>query len=434
MPNRRLIAFLFMLFLPGASLAEDACVDDSFRHFDTSIARPEYEKISEAALADAAKNTLKRRLSEKESKALFNAQRIGSLDGYTPSEIVQQDKLLKRAGMSQEEIARLRKNEILGNWVVEWKGAVPTSLKKIAVPFARFDKNTIKELKNGKSMYFVIDENDNLLVSRTKLSLDHSSLWTLPDANGGRLIKEAGEIKFDDVSKEMKLNPEYGMDLSDSEAAIASGKIKALNGDIAAKESLQGLQKSKVLNCLDIMKGRQTGKNFVLSRLASDNIVMTGAILASEGMGANRLGTQGGREVLTADMVGTNAAIAINATLGKYLILRDKGLGIAFLSRTATNLGLIQAQRELYENTLTDDAHARANKLAGFDTGYMLLRIPTHHFFDRYIMNKLPLYLFNACQKDNSLRVLVSPTMVRIYERTGSAILYYATRKSVIAE
>ena len=111
----------------------------------------------------------------------------------------------------------------------------------------------------------------------------------------------------------------------------------------------------------------------------------------------------------------------VNGSTG--FALAGAGIVPSFLARTAVSMGLIEFQnRVIYHNLLTNNADERGSSIADFDRIYFFARLPWAHYSDKFIRYELPVRLYNACMKGSRLNLIFSPGMVRIYERSGSAL------------
>lgn len=413
---------------PSSSCAED------FARIGRTAFRTDADQISREAIARAGQSTLQRSLNDDEIQAIFEARRLGSLEGYTPEEVIQQNKLLKKAGLQQNEIDQLRRHRVIGNWVRETVSSTPTGVQTIHSSIA-LERGLVEKIKAGHSVTYLIDDLDQLRVTETSVDLTGNSILMarVVDAQGALhavRVREAGEITFDSVSRKIEFRAKYGHSAEGPHPATLNPETRD-----AIIRANPALQKSKVISCLDILQARQSGKGFVMNNIMADNLVLTGALISSEAMGAGRMKDKEGREVIYTDYVASNVSSTINSFIRKNLTLKNANFASYATSRLSTNFALIEMQREIFRANLTQNGDERATLIRDFNLGWTVARLPTNYYFDRYLMNTLPLQLYSTCsQGSKSLQIILHPRMVAIYEKTFFSILYFQSRQLIVNE
>lgn len=388
-----------------------------------------------------------RALSKNEEVAIRKAGSIGHRDTYLPSEVEKQNELLKKAGLSSEEIGKLRTNGILGNSVVHWHGTVPQEVAFKNLGLRPLESQHIQEIRKGKPLAYYMDFNGDLYVGDSA-ALTKDKLWLSKIKNSDGtdrliVIEEAGEIISTD-KKTFRLKPSFALDDSQDHSQAIAERIKPHaqtlqeTHGVAPEISVTGTAskaETRVLTCLDILNQQSLGAGFIKDRLIATNAVFATAVISTEGLGAGRLATPEGREVILADFISTNLGSVISGTVGKKLALNSSSFITSFGTRTATNLGVVQVQNELiYQNVLTDQTGKRADSIANFDRAMAPVWPVIGHYVDKALVEKVPLKFFDACKRDSKLKVLISPTAVRMYSNFGTALMYYGLRKAIIQE
>lgn len=376
------------------------------------------------------------RLSPKQKSAIESIV-SNKKDYYTAAEISEQKALLKKSGFSTSEIQSLEKNGVFNHSTIKFKASVPTSVAVKELATESIDAKSIVALQKGEKIPYIIDDTGQMLKLKKNETFDPKTLWYFKNGRSDQasMIKEAGTLSFDSGKKQYVFKPTYNVDLAGSEKAEMLAKAKATLGSKQVKllDDTRFVG-SKTIDCLDVLSAQSKGKNFVLDRMISDNTVLATAILTSEVAGADRLSTEDGKDVVMADFIGTNINVLINGALGKHLVINDAGLMKSLGMRTLTGFGMIEMQRNVYNTVLENNAQERASDIATFDRAHFVSRLFINHYFDKFLVNKLPELVFNACQRDSKSKIFLSPRAVRIYERYASAVIYYGLRDTLVGE
>lgn len=421
--------FLITLAFVFAAHANEKCTVPS-QKFDQELMN-----ISKTRALEATERALGP-LSAKQKNGLDKVLE-SKKETYTLEEIAAQKKDLKQANFSTKQIAKLQDEDIIPRTVLSIKPGTPTSVAVKEIEAAAFDARTIASLKKGDEVHYVLDGKGQMLSLNKSESFSPESLWYMKNkgSDQANMVKEAGTISFDQAKKQYVFKPSYSADLAQSERQEMMDQAqKLLNTKQVKLLDDVRMTGSKTIDCLDVLSSQSKGKNFIVDRMISDNAVLTTAILTSEIAGAKRLATQDGRDVVAADYVGTNLSVLINGTLGKHLVLNNAGMLTSLGTRTLTAMGMIEMQRNVYNTMLKTNAEERASDIASFDRAHFVGRLFINHYFDQFLVKKLPELVFNACQRDSKARVFISPRAVRIYERYSSAMIYYGLRSAVVGE
>ncbi|MBK7891081.1 MAG: hypothetical protein IPJ84_09630 [Bdellovibrionales bacterium] len=95
---------------------------------------------------------------------------------------------------------------------------------------------------------------------------------------------------------------------------------------------------------------------------------------------------------------------------------------------------MIEVQKQIHGAVLEEEEQKIAEDIAAFNRAHFLARLPVNHYFDKFVVQKLPSMIFDACRRRPGLSVVLGPRAVRIYERYGSASIYFGLRNSIVGE
>lgn len=324
------------------------------------------------------------------------------------------------------------------NSEVRWSGPVPEQLELKSMELKQLGAAEISRIKKGEQIQYLVDSDDHLWIAPSGTSLSSDTLLLVNNSSATEslpfLAKETGTITFDSKTKQISLRPSTSVGLSHEETSALTQDLKTIAPTDKVARNNKGISRAKLVHCMDVLNDQSGGKRFILGRLIADNAIATSTIITSELLGAGRLQTEHGREVIISDLIGTNMSSLVSGYVGKVLILGNVGMATNVGVRVASGMGLIAIQNGIYRELIRDNASEHANSISQFDTAYFLARIPINQMVDRAILEKVPALFFEACTKDSKARLLISPTAVRLYERYGSALIYYGLRKSIINE
>ncbi|MEK6577995.1 MAG: hypothetical protein AABZ55_02100, partial [Bdellovibrionota bacterium] len=246
----------------------------------------------------------------------------------------------------------------------------------------------------------------------------------------------AGTLHFENETNEFRFKLTYSIEPTEEETATMIAAVKAQNPTLSSVRKLPSqFGHAQVLTCLDILSNQKAGAGFIFQNLLAANVVFFGTVGMSEILGSNRLHTDRGIQVLEGDLIANNVTTAINSLVRRSITMENpnllKSLGMRYLNAGAQ----ITGERFLiFPYILDENAEERANNIAKFESGYYAVRVPIQHIMDKLIVHDLPNRIYESCAKGNSLRVLVSPTMIRIYDSVGWSLIYYQLRNKTINE
>lgn len=341
-------------------------------------------------------------------------------------------------GVRQNALNVIEREQALSRAAAQTQGRVVTEKTPFQgtsflheAPTQKLGKTTLQQTKAGKEINYFIDQDGGVHTFAKDSDFTPKNLFAVRAEGKIHQVQEVGRIRYDSKAKKYVLEADESY-LTPVQRQQSAKKMKDVVPENAASAA-----KQKMLTCLDILNKQNAGKGFVLDRLKAENLVTTSAIISTELLGAGRLQSQEGLEVVAADLIGGNLSTMAMAGVGKYLVVNNRGLGTAIGTRAVTSLGLIELQRGVYNAVLTDEdpkSNARSQELSTFNQIHFLARLPINHWIDEGLVKKLPQYLFESCQKGAKLNVFWSPTSIRIYERYASAVIYYGARSAIIQE
>ncbi len=378
-------------------------------------------------------------LTQEQSQALEKILRKTAGDNYVATDILEQNKILKKAGFYPEDVDLLRKKNILGNTVIKFTKGTPTGYKIQEVALRELDSGALKEIQAGKKYNYLTGENGEIHITKDAVDFPPDKLIIAQNKSAKTssfepplLVREAGELGYDAKTKNLVFKPTHTFENNEVASRAMLDKVKTLNPELkasmAASATSAKTPASRVLKCLDIVSGQSNGKNFVLNRMIADNAVAVSAITTAEMMGAGRLNTEEGKSMLLGDLVGGNVNTVIGSVMGLKLVKSDLSFGQSLAVRAGMGITGVEVQKVFHEQLVKSEDSQAAEKIAAFNTLHFIARLPINQAFDKFMINKLPNMIFDACQRNPALAVAISPVSVRMYERYASTVIYYGLR------
>lgn len=432
--NQTFLAFVSLLLLSQA-LSEPSFAKES------ENCNKAYSAIgnSDLSLFLHAERVLQRELTKKEREALAAAKKIAKDFEYTPAEVTAQNRLLKKAGYSKEEMDLLRQGSVLRNkQLADEASTLPLRAEVVELNLTKVDRKTLAVISEGKPVNYVVDSNGEIYLVPSSANLSEGTLWLVRNSDSPdelHMIREAGTLQHQGKSGYL-FRPAFSLDSTSKEVEEQLAKFEGSADGAKAirRQALASEEQQKVLSCMDLLTNRNSMKSAVFDRMLADNLVLTSAIATSELAGANRFGTSDGRQVVLADIIGANVNSILGGMLGKHLVSRNAGFVTSMATRTAMAMGMIEVQKQIYQQVLENKAEERSETIANFDRLYFFARLPVAHYTDKFIMKQLPELLFDACKRDSKITLVITPRSVRIVERFASTFLYYGVRSAIIQE
>lgn len=388
----------------------------------TAVSRPQFDENKQKAIQEA--------------NALFS-------ETYTLDDWRKQQRILRRAGFSREEIQKLRADGVVGAAHAKATLDIPITLSQADLSLRTLDSAAIKELQGGKKLSYVIDTEGRLFLTDQALaSPDAGAVFvvrgTPPGGKPGAFVaRESGELRWNPQTSKMEFQPSYGTPRSREELAEIAGKELPPESRVAveAKPLRGAVNHTRTLDCLAIRENQSLVRNLVLNKVLAANVVTSSGIALGELVGHQRLASEDGRRVVMGDMTQANVSALASSGLFLYMNSRNWGTATRMAASAGALVGLLGFQKVLYSNLLTgDDASSRANSIVAFDAGWYLTRGAMIYPMDNFVLNRLPNYLHDQCMKGSRLSVVLSPGMIRIYENVGMTLIYYSARKAVIGQ
>lgn len=421
---------LSVSFAQGADICAEA--PSLLRGQSVKSVEPEHIKNSLAAKAGVS-------LTDEQAELVSRINKEKQADYYFASDLASDNKKLKKAGLKDEQINKLRASGVLNNSIV--KLSAPTKVQVENLHLRSLQRADTEALQKGEKRSYVITQDGNLHITPNPVKMSDDTILISDNVAKGGLpnrsaVIESGEMIYDSASNKYVFQPKHAVDVNTSQAeGLLKDVTKVDPGAKVAKGKPPiGTPQSQAANCLDILSAQSKGKNFVLDRLIGDNAVASAAIISTEMMGAGRFEDQRGQEVVMADLIGINMGSLVSSQLGKHLVLKNANLPTSLAARTGVGLTMIEAQKQIYQQVLTEDAVERSEDIANFDRAHFAGRLLINHHFDKFVMNSLPKMIFDSCQKNSKMQVFISPRAVRLYERFGSSTIYYGARSAIIGE
>lgn len=439
--NRILIFLVLITTQVGYATCQDDVVDLFSR-------RSKIESVNSVAMAQQA---LRRNLSANEAAALKESLKQGRKDIYTANDVAAQDRILKKAKYSEEEIATLRRENVLTNSVVRINGELPREIKVLDLKTHRLAEKDVEHLQQEKNLWYIKDAHGDVHISEVRPDVVDDAIHIIKSGAGvdsgaakanNIVASEIGQLSYSKKTKQFQFNPSYGIGIpprSSQELAAQFGKLGGKDAQVVQLTNKK-IPQTKAYDCLDILSAQTAGKNMILNRLISDNVVTIGGIGIGEALGNGRTKTQEGREIIAADLIGTNINVFVSGYIGSKLVLNNADFIAAVGTRAAVGMGMIEIQKNVYENTLSSKPQERAEKIAQFDQAYSAGKLVWNQAFEKALVGgwgqkfNIPNMIFNACQSNSKMKVLINPLSIRFMERGAFAGIYYGTRMAVVNE
>ncbi len=373
-----------------------------------------------------------------------------SSDTLTRTELEQQMRRLTGAGLTLAQINALRRAGVLSNTLIE--PVVPVTAKKVSVQsakLARLDSKTFKEgepvrnwrgklVQEGRSYTYVVDQNDQIYVTSDTLKTGADRQLVLQNTGQDSAIpktifvKETGTLAYNPKTKSWAQKTVYSADLAQEEIDDIARTFRKKGIRIQnARRSRQN--QAKVLRCTDIMNANKRGDAYFWDMVLWDNVTMAGTMVAFEAMGDHRLLNTERLPVVALDFGVENASLLISTPINKLTGSETLNALVPFGLRMTVAALLTEAQAETMKAVMGEEADERAERLRTFNRIY-LSKYLLNHALDHMVMKNLPTYLFDKCMSGSILSVVLSPGAIRLYERTGSSVLYFGARKLITGE
>jgi hypothetical protein len=146
------------------------------------------------------------------------------------------------------------------------------------------------------------------------------------------------------------------------------------------------------------------------------------------------------RQVLASDtagnMLGSFVATGIDSGVKKYAVDSVPEFMIRAGARYAVG---VQGQKQISDAVIGEDPKSQnsgndktADQLASFNTKWFVGRLIEDPLASKFITRDLPGYAFNSCKEGSLLRIVLSPGVVRIFERAGTTALYFGLRSHFV--
>ncbi len=267
----------------------------------------------------------------------------------------------------------------------------------------------------------------------------------IPGAQGREVmaVKEAGVIRYTEFDekkpavffikrksrKAFVFEQVYGVDLADVEMRDIDRQLRAIaDADVSsARVARNGIEKSRVLDCTEVMSKRLRGDSFILDRIATDLTLLTGGIALSA---PERFFGEGGYDLLGADYASTSEHSLLRATVGLMVATGGMKAAQRYGIRLGTAGASVLIQSAIY-GALTDQS---AKSFGIYNAAYALFSIPKADILDRVLLRKLPGLAYEACLKNSPLQIFVSPRAVRFAEGLASVVIYLEGRKIFVED
>jgi hypothetical protein len=346
------------------------------------------------------------------------------------------------------------------------------------VQLRKIDSSVIKNLQGSNGHFkkaiepqdytYVVDLNDNVYVTDSfypsQLPADGSPMVIkATDAKGretGIIPKEIGNLSWDAKETKFKFAPSYTQDLSPDELDTMTRAVATQLPDLDFdREPSPDQERSRVIECSEIVAAQSRHGNYFWNNLMSGTAINAGAIGVTEAAhlhddksrlvdkdgNFNREGAYSiGNDLVvgvTNTILGSTAALGLGKigsvvpgkTALQSFLLKD--VLVHFGGRTVASQGIVWVNKKyIYQfigsKKYKKDGTAKsvASTKAEFDRKFYAIKNLYDALALKGFMHSLPPYLYRGCTQGQVLKVVLSPSAIRIYEKTGVAILYYYLR------
>ncbi len=360
---------------------------------------------------------------------------------YSPSSFLVKQRKLQGVGFKPNEIQTIRSQLIRPRTRASLSAQV--SVKVIEGSSSPLNARHLLQSRTTEMPYF-IDSAGKVHVMPKPISASDDALGLIYKTSDGKAVipLETGTFKFNPKTNQYVFRPNYIIDenlaqslsqnyMDDVAPQSPGGNFSRSSAPLTAKTSAQ----TKIFNCMDILAAQQAGKGGLIDRVIAQNVTFAGAVAITELSSAGRLQTEQGRQVIMADLIGYNVGAVTAGIVYPWMTNANLSISEAFAGRIAVAAGLYEVQGKLYEGFISENPGEQAEKLSAFNKSYFLGTLPMYHYLDVFIQTELPKMIFSACLNNRGItQIVFGPRSVRIYERTGSIILYLSARDLVIGE
>lgn len=338
------------------------------------------------------------------------------------------------------------------------------STKHLDLPLLPPSGKLLKELSKNpeKELTYFITPDDRIFFVWGNYELDGDYKWSadllMSDSTPVTFpIKASGKFSFEKTAQETKgtfiTQRTYGAELSQNEINQFSKEIEdILKNDSKLSKTLRlkkPLSTAKVIKCSEAFQTNNS-KKFVSAKLITSITLLTGGIIIQNPQRFDALLTQLGLEekdperdydgdMLLTDYLTTGVNSLYQGIAGYHIsakglqFLQSRGmsrLGSSLLARGGVSLSSIGMQTLLY-STLTDN---NAKGVGLYNIGYSTFSIVKSHYFDDFLVHKLPEIVSDACLKNPALKIILGQRSIRLGEGLASTWLYLTGRDLIVGE
>lgn len=409
----------------------------------------------------------------------------------TEAEVVRQEVLLSRAGVSSDAMIALREAGLISR-TRQGAHSIDVGIKLVNSG-GQVTLQHLRALRQSPEarLHYVIDSHgqfhvvaDELMATLTTANaprqraleealVDHQGAYfiRMPDTE----VRDAvsfGDIYFEATTNRLSVAARWtdrGA-LEHAEAVAASAVESVANGPQRsvlgrAWDRFRGAFRprgaglptsSQVFRCSDRLAGQLNGTSFFRDRFGAEmGTTVVGMIVTDVfSSGPRRSETQRGRLLMASDLVGNAVQSSLRglfvdpmflatntsgparfSALGRFSVFVNSYNAIIqdyFMSQIPQEPGESITPEQLEIRSLME--RDRTVDTMVFNRAHSLMRRPLNYVIDNAFVNRIPEIVQASCLRNagSAIQVLVTPFTLRIYERTGSSLLYYSLRKGIL--
>ena len=313
----------------------------------------------------------------------------------------------------------------------------PEDIELIQTRVRHMDRTLIADAQKGERFSYWVDLNDQIHFSspQTHPAADSYLVLKNTENHDAYLIKETGDFYFDARNKRYAFDSKKSIDLMPGE--IDQAIAQQLNLKFSRK-ALPQFEKSRVMNCTEVLSHQQRGDNFIKDSVISSGIVTTASFATVELIHPSKKSWEEQSKLLGSDLVANTLSSAASSYIIKPLVVNKTGILKDFTYRTATDFGSnLIIKRPVYNlinnqgPTDQEDPDKKniGNALLPYDTSFGLIRFFPKRALEKATLYQLPQFMIQSCLKNSALNFIVGPRSVRMVDRYTWGLIYMGGRQ-----
>jgi hypothetical protein len=328
-------------------------------------------------------------------------------------------------------------DHILKQVFTKTEEGVPQEL--LSVRTQRMNKKLVNEAQSGKKFTYWVDDHDHIHFGPPNAHPNNPDAFVIltdPKTKEGYIIKESGEFRYDESTKDFIFESKHSIDLADDEVE----SVIRQEADFKFKHRTRPeFQKANVFRCTDTMAKQIRGDNFIKDGMIASIAVTTAGFVTVNPQILNPTDPQWGDKarLLAADLTGNTISSYVSGKVVKRLIDSDAGILKDFFQRTVTDYATnIIIKRPIYDHIVPKkhdpekpEEKSMGEKIVPYDTGFSVVRFFPKRAIQRWTMNNFPKLMLSSCMKNSKLSFIVGPRMIRVVDQYTWGLIYQGGRR-----